>query len=287
MKIAIAGGSGFVGSSVCSALRKRGHQIHLITRGDLEQNTDQFRQSLGRCDWMVNCVGCTKPNSDAGRLVNTFFPMELYKRSRDIVTEGFLHVSSVAATGSISQPGQWIFEDSPENPDSDYGRTKLEGDKRLRDCSSSDKKVCILRPPVLYGAKAGGVFGLLRKSALVGLPLPFSNLQNRRSFMFIDNFSEAVIAAIFAKLEGTHITVDHEPLSPAEIYDMMTIAAGKGQRTFSLGTISEPLIKLALKNRASSLLNDACYSGEKFRQLTGYVPKYSQREAFEITMHRY
>ncbi|QTD54847.1 NAD-dependent epimerase/dehydratase family protein [Parasphingorhabdus cellanae] len=287
MKIAIAGSSGFVGSSIRDAIRKRGHKVHVITRSELEQKPEDLRLSLGQCDWVINCAGSTRIGNAVDRRANTHLPAELYDKLHDCITDGYLHISSVAAIGSVSQPGEWITEDYVESPNSEYGHTKLEGDKRLRNLGNSGIKICILRPPILYGAKAGGVFGILRKCALNGLPLPFANLSNLRHFMFIDNFAGAVVAAIEAQLEGIYITVDHEPLSPARIYDLMTTIAGKGTRTFSLGPIVKPILKLLLRSRASSLLDDACYQDAKFKRQTGYVPSYSMREAFEITMRPY
>lgn len=284
MQIGVTGASGFVGSSVCVSLRNNGHRVQAITRADLSLPTGKLQQSLENCDWVINCAGSTRIKNEVQAKVNTHLPPELYTKLIGTKIKGFLHVSSVAAIQSSSNPGEFIDEGYDENPDSDYGRSKLKGDEGLRHAKTNIIKMCILRPPILYGAKASGVFGMFRKSALLGLPMPFQDLDNLRNFMFVNNFAHAALAAIEANLDGTYITVDHDPLHPCQLYDKMTNLAGRGRRTFSLGAMTKPVLRATLGDRASSLVDNACYRGDLFNELTGYRPEYSPDEALSLTM---
>lgn len=204
------------------------------------------------CDWVVNCIGNKKPGRDDK--TNNEWPAAFYRTAARASCKGFLHVSSVAAETGL---------------ESRYGLTKRQGDDTLQAAEIDAVTLCILRPPILIGKDAPGLFGKLRKAAMYGIPLPFRGTGNRRSFMHVDNFAAAVVTCIKSNVGGVHLTTDSEPVEPAELYHMMLAACGKGRRTFSLTPLGRAVLKYALGRRGRSMFSDAAFSGVQFQQRTG------------------
>ena len=96
-----------------------------------------------------------------------------------------------------------------------YGDSKLKAELGLHELESSAFKVCILRPPMIYGPNSKS--NLLRLGAL-GTKLPiFPSWQNKRSMLYIDNLSEFVKHAILNELYGTFYPQNKEFGSTVEI----------------------------------------------------------------------
>ncbi len=287
MKVAIAGANGFVGSTILQELVKSGHEVELIKREHIADLTSPVPESLATFDCLINCAGSTDVSTETGIKTNINLPADLYEKFRHSGFKSYIHVSSVSAIKSSTQPGQVIHSDSLEEPDTFYGKTKKAGDDLLKSVSQGDNiNICILRPPILYGNKASGIFSLLRKLALLGIPLPFSALNNPRNFMFIENFAQAVLVALKQHLSGTYINVDHDPISPKSLYNLMTMCVGKGNRTFDMGRATFPLLRLALQSRSASLIDESRFSDDLFRRITNYSPRYSRSEAMLMTMKK-
>lgn len=284
MKVAVAGYSGFVGTTIVRNLRSSNYDVKMIGKEDINSSDSLLQDRFGDCEWIVNCAGVVKPCKQAGWTANTDLPARIYESFCQTRMRGFIQVSSVAAVRSISSTNEIIDDRSNEIPDNDYGRSKLEGDQNLIAVGKPDAGICILRPPMLYGKGASGVFDILKRCSIAGLPMPFKNLENLRSVMFVENFGAAVIAAIDADLRGKFITVDHDPVSPATLYDSMTVQAQKGKRTFSLGALTKPLLKIGLGSRSSSILENSIYSDRFFREETGFKPPFGFDEAITKTM---
>ncbi len=52
---------------------------------------------------------------------------------------------------------------------------------------NSDMSITVIRPPLVYGAGAKGNFKLLTRAVKLGVPLPFSSINNRRAFLAVEN----------------------------------------------------------------------------------------------------
>ncbi|GAA0475271.1 NAD-dependent epimerase/dehydratase family protein [Parasphingorhabdus litoris] len=268
MEIAVVGATGFVGSNLCRILGKTGFSITPFNRLATEKLLRNGIDPELRFDWVVNCTGGTQDL----QTVNTRLPMQLYQQINPHLDGGFLQVSSVAAGQSTTPEGIPINETDPAVPETAYGRSKSEGENALNAVKKSSIKLCILRPPILYGADAKGVFNLLKRSSRLGLPLPLASLSNLRHFMFVENFAYAVASAIRSELDGTYYVVDHPPKTVSQFYNAMCSASGKGKRSFALGPLTRPVISALLGSRATSLIENSCYDDTKFRQATGFQP---------------
>ena len=83
-----------------------------------------------------------------------------------------------------------ITRDTQPNPADFYGDSKLQADLAIQKMADDKFIVSIMRPPVIYGPGCKGNFPKLLKLAKYALIFP--NIENRRSMIYIDNFTECV-----------------------------------------------------------------------------------------------
>lgn len=264
MRIAVVGAHGFVGRHLIRFLANQG--IPAVPIGRDIMASGELKVALVGCQALVNCAGNKEGIGAPAREANVQLPLRLLDTviATDIPT--MVHVSSVAALTSISAPDETVTDDYTGRPSAAYGMSKREGDDALLQAARerSYDTLAILRPPILIGSDAGGVFALLRSMARAGIPLPLAGVKNRRSVMHIDNLSAAILAAITARCAGAFIVTDSPLLSSQDLYARMLIAAGHGRRLFSVGMGGRALLRKAMGVRGESLFGDAAYSGSRF-----------------------
>ncbi len=169
-KVLVTGASGFVGGHVVHSLHARGLAVRCLVRqssrldfirpmapelviGDVTQ-PDRLSQALRGVDAVIHCAGLTKaPSLRVYQQVNEDGCRNLYAACRDRKGDlaGIVHIGSLAAIGP-SFGGTPVTETSPPHPVSDYGRSKLAG-QRIAEASRSDLPVAILLPPAVYGPR--------------------------------------------------------------------------------------------------------------------------------------
>lgn len=83
-----------------------------------------------------------------------------------------------------------ITEDTSPAPETNYGRSKLQADLYIQKMESSDFKVAIVRPPMVYGGGCKGNYPKL--AGLAGKTLFFPSVKNRRSMIYIENLCDCI-----------------------------------------------------------------------------------------------
>jgi dihydroflavonol-4-reductase len=188
----VTGASGFVGGHVVHALLERGIGVRCLVRrssrldfirhlapelifGDVTQ-PETLEAALENVDGVVHCAGLTRACSRAEYFrINEAGTANLYAACRtrkDRITK-VVHVSSLAAFGPALH-GMPITEGSAPRPVSDYGESKL-GGQRVAESSMAEMPFSIIVPPGVYGPNdpdflvyfkivARGIFPLIGRS---------------------------------------------------------------------------------------------------------------------------
>jgi nucleoside-diphosphate-sugar epimerase len=109
-------------------------------------------------------------------------------------------------------------------------------------------------------------------------------MNNRRSFMHVDNFAAAILAGIKANCAGAFIVTDSSPLSSSELYARMLAAAGRGRRLFPIGRFGRSLLRKGMGSRGESLFGDAAFCGDRFTAMSGVDWLISEESTIENAM---
>ena len=217
MRIAVTGGTGFVGSALVERAVAGGHEIAALARrtqaprdgidwvrGDLG-DTEALRRLVGNADFVVHVAGVVKAHDHAafgeGNVAGT---LNLIEAARAAGPERFILVSTLAAR----EPGI-----------SAYGASKAQAEKLVK---ASGLDWTIVRPPAVYGPRDTEMLDLFRAAKWGVVPTP---KQGRTSLIHVDDLArlllampqggEAVTGRIFEPDDGVAAGWDHHGLALA------------------------------------------------------------------------
>ena len=227
ISILITGAGSYVGECVRKYMLAHGeYQIDAVdTMGDNWKKAD-----YGLYDAVFHVAGIAHVNADP-----KMEPL-YYKVNRDLTIEVAKHAKAAGVKQFVFMSSQIVFHesqslktevltaDTKENPNGFYGDSKLQAEKGLHELECDCFKVCILRPPMIYGPNSKGNFPRLAKLA-TKVPV-FPCWHNKRSMLYIDNLAEFVKQAVERQLCGTFYPQNRELADTVEIIRYFAKAAG-------------------------------------------------------------
>lgn len=142
--------------------------------------------------------------------VNTDLTFELAKKAKDEGVKSFVFLSTIAVYGLNGSIGKdtVITKKTMENPVSLYGKSKLEGERKVINLRDDNFSIPIVRVPMIYGKDCPGNYTSL--SRLVNKLGFFPDVNNRRSLIFIDDLSEIVNCLITNHANGLFLVQNKE-----------------------------------------------------------------------------
>lgn len=224
-KVLVTGASGFVGGHIARALHARGFAVRCLVRktsrleflapcapelvyGDVTL-PETLGPALAGVDGVVHCAGLTKaPSRQAYFRVNEEGCRNVFEacRARRDRLGKVVHIGSLAALGPAAA-GQPVTEETQPRPVSDYGRSKLAG-QRIAESFMADLPTCILIPPAVYGPRDVDFLVYFRIAARGLLLLPGRETRYL-SLIYARDLAEAAADCLAsARSAGRHYLVD-------------------------------------------------------------------------------
>ncbi|NJK97258.1 MAG: NAD-dependent epimerase/dehydratase family protein [Bacteroidales bacterium] len=156
--------------------------------------------------------------------INHQLPVYLAKLSKEAGVRQFIQISTIAVYGKTENIGL----QTPYNPTTPYGKTKLNADLELLSFQNAAFKVSLVRPSMVYGggASPGNLMQLI-KLAHKGIPLPFKGVNNTRQFCHINLLVHALQNIIEKEKEGIFLLADQKGISTSEILNTIQEGFGK------------------------------------------------------------
>jgi len=247
-KILITGASGFIGSFIAEEALRRGFETWAAVRKSsskaflqdkrlhfIELNLaseEQLRQQLSghRFDYVVHAAGVTKclKKEDFYR-VNTEGTKNLVRAllAQDMPLKRFVYISSLSIMGAIreQQPYTEICEDDTPQPNTVYGRSKLEAEQWLQQlplylegAEGRPFPYVILRPTGVYGPRERDYF-MMAKSIKAHTDFAVGFRQQDITFVYVTDVVEAVFLAMEKGQTGRKYF-----LSDGEVYQSSTFS---------------------------------------------------------------
>jgi nucleoside-diphosphate-sugar epimerase len=318
-KALVTGSNGFVGSHLVEALLSRGYEVSCLVRktsnlrwiqalkvsfvyGELNDK-ESLKKSVRDQDFVFHLGGLTKAqNSNDYYKANHMGTKNLVEATFETNpgTKRLIYVSSQAAAG----PGKDMTplnENSPCNPITDYGKSKLLGEKAV--LAYKDKlPITIIRPPGIYGPRDTEILGekavlsfkdklpitIIRPPGIYGprdteIFIFFKLIKNHIKPLF--GFRESYLSLVYVKdlVEGICLAAESEKAA-GQIYYI----ANEKPNSFS---DAENLIQKALKVKAIFiripifLFMFSAFLSQQFSSIKGKAASFNTQKAREISAH--
>lgn len=150
--------------------------------------------------------------------INVDYPVKLARLAKQNGVKQFVFISTIAVYGEEKEK---LDENTICNPITPYGKSKLEAEKKLVELNDDSFIVSIIRPPMIYGKNAPGNIDSLVKLVKKSSIIPLANIQNKRSFISIQNLCYLINEVITQQKAGIFLASDDEPLSTSRLIELI------------------------------------------------------------------
>lgn len=248
-KIALLGGSGFIGTQLTSVLLKSGHHVTISDiapsraypdfriNADVRQINDLMK-SCQNCDVIINLAAAHR---DDVRPVSLYFDTNVTGAKVTCDAAEKCGIQKIIFTSSVAVYGHQdneADETAPHHPIGPYGETKSQAENVYKEWFARDpenRTLVIVRPTVVFGqGNRGNVHNLMEQIAK-GHFMMVGDGQNRKSMAYVENVA-GFIAFSLSLDKGLHIFnyIDKPDLSMNDLVRLITSRTGKAHPKFTL-----------------------------------------------------
>lgn len=218
-KVLITGAGSYIGTKVEEWLKRCPEMFEVDAVDTLNDNWR--KADFSKYDVVYNVAGIAHVKAKAGEgplyyAINRDMVIEIAKTAKKAGVKHFIHMSSMIVYKEVKTlAGKSIHKDTLPSPNGFYGDSKLQGENGLWALESPMFRVCILRPPMIYGPGCRGNFP---KLVWLATKTPvFPAWHNKRSMLYIDNLCEFVKQVILNQVTGVVFPQNAEYADTTEI----------------------------------------------------------------------
>ena len=250
--------------------------VQVLETGDLFEKK-LFSKDLSKIKYLINLAALAHLNSKSFK--KKLFHLNNINNIENNIIRNFsnknlkiLHISSAKVSDKI------------ENNLTDYARVKKNGESIIR---KYYKKHIILRPPLVYGPNVKANFLILMKAVYNNIPLPFKKLSEKRSYMYIENLTDAILLILKKNhfIGKTYEISDNCMITNEKLVHFMANALGKKAKLFYLNPklINLILIILGKRELFNKIMKEFIVTNKEFIADTGWKPPYHYSEGIKKT----
>lgn len=216
----ITGASGFIGTNFIEKYKNK-YNIIQVDLLKIKPEEIEFKN----VDTVLHLAALVHQMNGAPREKYFEINTELTKKVAEVAKKNkvkhFVFYSTVAVYGTHGNLNEKLIltKESKVNPKTPYAQSKWEAEKILKNLESSNFKISILRPPMVYGKNCPGNMKKLEKLVKLFPILPFGNDENKRTLVHIDKLLEKTKNVIDKEIIGITIPKDDEDVSIKEILE--------------------------------------------------------------------
>jgi len=232
-KVLITGAGSYIGTKVQQWLNEASDGDKKMFQVDaVDTINDHWKQAdFSKYDVVYNVAGIAHVKAAKGEgplyyTVNKDMVIAIAKAAKKAGVKQFIHMSSMIVYKEVKTlEGKQIHKDTKPEPNGFYGDSKLQGELGVQALADKEFKVCVMRPPMIYGPGCRGNFP--RLVWLVQKTPIFPAWHNKRSMLYIDNLCEFVKQLILHEMEGTVFPQNAEYADTVEIIRYYAKTSGK------------------------------------------------------------
>lgn len=253
LSVLVTGADGFVGSALCPALERAGHRVRRAVRrirahaahdtiavGNIDSSTD-WSKALTDIDAIIHLAGRAHVMHETLTVeavraayfsINAAGTEALARAAAVAGARRIVFVSSIKVNGEGTSGTPYRESDAPQ-PLDDYGRSKLDAERRLAAIGGETGiEHVVVRPPLVYGPGVKGNLARLIDIVARGIPLPFGAIDNLRSLVGVTNLASALQACVEhpAAAGKTFLVSDGRDVSTADLVRMIADALHRPAR---------------------------------------------------------
>jgi nucleoside-diphosphate-sugar epimerase len=241
-KVAIIGGSGFIGSRLVKRLSTRRDLVLKIIDVKPSQcfpqwyhyadvtEPESLQQALADCDAVINLAAKRQDKVKSTSLynqINVEGARNLCMVAAELAIKQIVFTSSVAVYGTVEQE---TGEEGRCAPCSHYGKSKLAAENIYEAWRNAGEgnKLTIIRPAMVFGeGDRGNVYQLFRRIAK-GRLVMIGNGRNRQSMAYVENIAARLEHALDQQADyAVSNYADKPDLSMNQLIGAVTTAIGR------------------------------------------------------------
>lgn len=224
-RVLITGLTGYIGTSLNLYLSQQSDQYQ-IDRIGLRNNAWKSKD-FSVYDSIIHVAGIahrkeTKANAESYYAVNRDLAIEIAEKAKSDGCSHFVFMSSMSVYGMDTGV---ITKETQPSPKSNYGKSKLQAEIKISALADSSFRVCILRPPMVYGKNCKGNFQSVVK-IVQKFPI-FPAVKNERSMIYIDNLCSFIKFSIDNRLHGLYFPQNKEYTQTTNMARIISNQLGK------------------------------------------------------------
>jgi nucleoside-diphosphate-sugar epimerase len=284
-KILLTGATGFVGQRFLEYCKDT-YDIRCVSL----QKEKIFNLDFKHIDAIVHLAGkahqMQKIDDQIYFDINYTLTKELADAAKKEGVKHFIFISTIKAFGE-HQKGV-LNEKSPCLPQNDpYGESKLKAEQYLQSIEDDNFIVSIIRPPLIYGPRVKGNLIRFLELGNKPYPLPFKNLKNRRTMVFLDNFIELINRIVDTKQSGIFLAGDAQPISTEKLISEIRLNLGKKPNLFQTPDFMKKMLGVVKPEFALRLFGSLeMDTSDSFKRLN-FTPPYSIEQGIKSMVDWY
>ncbi len=213
-RILITGADSYIGTSFEKYMNC--FSDYIVDTVDMK-NADWKETDFSQYDTVFHVAGIahikeTRENAELYYMVNRDLAVETAQKAKTEGVKQFVFLSSMAVYGIDIGV---ITKETVPKPKSNYGKSKLQAESIIEKLNDENFKVCVLRPPMIYGKNCKGNYPTLSRLAQK-LPF-FPYVNNYRSMLYIESLCKFVYLMVKNNECGIYYPQNAEYSSTTEI----------------------------------------------------------------------
>lgn len=207
-RILITGANSYIGTSFENYMKQWSNQ-YLVETVDMIDGSWRGK-SFSNYDVVFHVAGIahqkeTKENAHLYFEINRDLAIEVAKKAKSDGVKQFIFLSSMSVYGLDVGV---ITKGTLPNPKTNYGKSKLQAEEQIIELRDKTFKVCVLRPPMVYGDGCKGNYQTIVK-LVKKLPI-FPRVNNKRSLIHINNLVAYIKKYIDEECDGLYFPQNNE-----------------------------------------------------------------------------